>query len=67
MPGPEGDVLELALTAQLERFAEACRGAEPHATATDAARALEVGQAMRRSRLAGGAVEVLTMSDSTSA
>ena len=60
VPGPDGDVLELALAAQLERFAEACRGAEPHATATDAARALEAGQAMRRSRLAGGAVEVLT-------
>jgi len=60
VPGPEGDVLELALAAQLERFAEACRGAEPHAPATDAARALEVGQAMRRSRLAGGAVQVLT-------
>jgi hypothetical protein len=60
VPGPDGDVLELALAAQLERFAEACRGAEPHATATDAARALEAGQAMRRSRLAGGTVAVLT-------
>ena len=59
VPGPDGDVLELALAAQLERFAEACRGAEPHATATDAARALEAGQAMRRSRLAGGAIEML--------
>ena len=66
VPGPQGDVLELALAAQLDRFAEACRGGEPHATATDAARALEVGQAMRRSRLAGGRVELLTMSDSTS-
>ena len=26
VPGPDGDVLELALAAQLERFAEACRG-----------------------------------------
>jgi len=66
VPGPDGDVLELALVAQLDRFAEACRGAEPHATAIDAARALEVGQAMRRSRLAGGAVEVLTLRDPTS-
>jgi predicted dehydrogenase len=66
VPGPDGDVLELALAAQLDRFAEACAGAEPHATATDAARALEVGQAMRRSRLAGGAVEVLTLRDTTS-
>jgi predicted dehydrogenase len=65
VPGPDGDVLELALAAQLDRFAEACHGAEPHATATDAVRALEVGQAMRRSRLAGGRVELLTMSDST--
>jgi predicted dehydrogenase len=65
VPGPEGDVLELALAAQLDRFAEACAGAEPHATATDAARALEVGQAMRRSRLACGAVEVLQAIDST--
>ena len=45
----------------------ACAGEAPHATAADAARALEAGQAMRRSRLAGGAVEVVTMSDSTSA
>ena len=59
VPGPEGDVLALALAAQLERFAAACAGAAPHATAVDAARALEAGQAMRRSRLAGGAVEVL--------
>jgi myo-inositol 2-dehydrogenase / D-chiro-inositol 1-dehydrogenase len=66
VPGPEGDVLELALAAQLDRFAEACRGAEPHATATDAARALEVGQAMRRSRLAGGRLELLTASAPTS-
>jgi myo-inositol 2-dehydrogenase / D-chiro-inositol 1-dehydrogenase len=60
VPGPGGDVLELALAAQLERFAEACAGGEPHATAADAARALEVCQAMRRSRLAGGRVELLT-------
>jgi len=60
VPGPDGDVLELALAAQLDRFGEACRGGAPHATATDAARALEVGQAMRRSRLAGGAVQVLS-------
>jgi myo-inositol 2-dehydrogenase / D-chiro-inositol 1-dehydrogenase len=66
VPGPEGDVLELALVAQLDRFAEACRGGEPHATATDAARALEVGQAMRRSRLAGGRIELLTSRNPTS-
>jgi myo-inositol 2-dehydrogenase/D-chiro-inositol 1-dehydrogenase len=60
VPGPGGDVLELALAAQLERFAGACAGGEPHATAIDAARALEVGQAMRRSRLAGGAIETLS-------
>lgn len=59
VPGPEGDVLELALAAQLERFAEACAGGEPHATTADAARALEACQAMRRSRVAGGAIEVL--------
>jgi predicted dehydrogenase len=59
VPGPDGDVLELALAAQLERFAAACAGEPPHATAADAARALEAGQAMRRSRLAGGAVETL--------
>jgi myo-inositol 2-dehydrogenase/D-chiro-inositol 1-dehydrogenase len=68
VPGPAGDVLERALVAQLERFAAACAGvAEPHATATDAARALEVGQAMRRSRLAGGRVERLAMRDPTTA
>jgi predicted dehydrogenase len=66
VPGPEGDVLELALRAQLDRFADACRGGEPHATATDAARALEVGQAMRRSRLAGGRIELLATADPAS-
>jgi myo-inositol 2-dehydrogenase / D-chiro-inositol 1-dehydrogenase len=66
VPGPAGDVLELALIAQLDRFAEACAGSEPHATATDAARALEVGQAMRRSRLAGGRIELLAASHPTS-
>jgi predicted dehydrogenase len=59
LPGPGGDVLERALASQLERFAEACAGAESHATAGDAARALEACQAMRRSRLAGGAVVAL--------
>ena len=66
VPGPDGDVLELALAAQLERFAEACAGGEPpHATAADAARALEVCRAMRRSRLAGGRIEPLTPGDIT--
>jgi myo-inositol 2-dehydrogenase / D-chiro-inositol 1-dehydrogenase len=66
VPGPRGDVLELALATQLERFAEACAGGEPHATAADAARALEACHAMRRSRLAGGRTEPLTPRDRVS-